>query len=109
VNTDERESLLALWRDVPELNPDGFTLTGGDDVPQSFIPALARDALVEWLLSKCKLGILVQPPYRPDAPHTIYQRVPAGVMGPSYDKIGEGLTRLLALIAAVRAVHGAAQ
>ena len=129
MSPQERASLLALWERVPGTRPDlqhpnEHDLGGGrvryntesdkwlyghpvtERLHESTVAALARDAIVEWLLSKCKLGILIAPPYRPDTPHIICQRVPAGVMGPSYDNIGEGPTRLSALIAAATAVAG---
>lgn len=60
MTSDERQALLELWRDVPETAPrllhydcTAFCIDGGCDMlPDDCASALARDAIVEWLLCK---------------------------------------------------------
>lgn len=106
MNEAERKALLDLWRDVPgcgigaEWAGDSWR-RGGITPPASDISALARDAMVEWLHSgsgqvqTCKT-------WDNECDRYVWQcwADGIGVGGPHYP------TRLLALIAAVRAVAG---
>lgn len=107
MTTPEREALLKLWERVPECRPPGIypsATTDGywDDVNDQYVApvhaaALARDAIVEWLIGK---GEDVM--QRADV---IGAYVGLSVdLGTTYRKHREAPTRLLALIAAANAV-----
>lgn len=103
---DEREALLKLWEEVPGTRPAGLSLHSSEGwvsdafgVPTDHAAAIARDAMVQYLLvfdGAVNMNRLGRPKY---TPLTYSANVPRG---PS----GEYGSLLLALIAACRRVGG---
>lgn len=99
---EERTALLDLWPEVPECKPPslGKHLRWSRAINRQMEEALARDAMVEWLIEQS-----VEPQFfRRDG--VDYLRFKAILPAKEAYTLVKCPTSLLALIAAVRAVKG---
>jgi hypothetical protein len=114
----EREALLSLWNDVPECRPKGLHVgergawwcdTDGPvrSVYEPHAAAIARDAMVGWMISqsmrigmKCVLGAKLF-----DGTSVQYSAWNHGPNGRNQGQ-GDGDTLLLALVATCRKIAG---
>lgn len=111
MNGQERGELLDLWKLVPACIPKAIIVGPYGDimtawckhVPDTVLAALARDAIVEWLMAQ-------QSPDDVDQVRFAVEDDTNPAMKHAVDRGGcnwyHGPTRLLALIAAARAVAG---
>lgn len=122
MNTEERKELMKLWEDVPQLRANisrdylnrgwqsgGCSCSCGIDscaqwLEDGLAEALARDAMVEWLLSNQSPGKSdqVQFAVEDDSNPSMKHAVDIGK-----NNWYHGPTRLLALVSACRAVKAA--
>lgn len=105
MTTPEREALLKLWERVPECRPARWEPGTIDDLWPDVVAALARDAIVEWLHTNNYAVTTAE-----DAAMTDQNRRWLCGLDENRGDYREhnvyGPTRLLALIAAARAVKG---
>ena len=115
----ERETLLKLWEDCPEVQPDCLCFNavygwyfdapgrGVVTLPVVYAAAIARDAMVQWLITqsmrigmKCVLGAKLF-----DGTSVQYSAWNHGPNGRNQGQ-GDGDTLLLALVATCRKIAG---